>query len=282
MAFFFNYKTTFAHRLGSLRSYLKKRERRIYAMLDHLEDYFNDAIYYEDDEDDPKLFSWPAKDWVWQKFTALAINADSYRRNYRWDPAIDYEYIARPAEFELETPKEKLWPRNKIDLSTIPPGSAQLVTHQWIHIDAIETRAIDANDRWMYQVKHKKKLRYAPGEWMYFNRKELGRIYPSMSIATHEIRNRNVFLMHVLRDPMGIPTELWVYSSNYKPLFKSTMVFKDPNYVPHPPRRGSWWHNNKHNWTFHELLLKEEKENPTETNDIQNAFKGIEMVVPRN
>ena len=109
---------------------------------------------------------------------------------------MDYEFVKGHAEFKLQEPDELSWPRYKVDTSGFPPDAAKLESGQWFSIHGIEKMAGVANDRWMYLVKSKrKKLKYAPGEWLYFDRKELGQIFPSMSTKTHHIANRNAFLM---------------------------------------------------------------------------------------
>jgi hypothetical protein len=184
------------------------------------------------------------------------MNADAYRANYR-NCKIDYEFMNQPGEVQLEVPKEISWPRRKMDLSEAKPDTVRLKTGQWISIEAIECMAIDSHDLWMYLVKRKKKLRYAPGEWMHFTRAELHRIYPAMSIKRQPLVSRNVFLMNVIRGADGRPAELRVYSSTYKPLFKTTLIFADPNHIPHPHRHGSWWHETKFSYSWYAQDLKE-------------------------
>jgi hypothetical protein len=229
-------------------------------MLDRPMDVLSTTVVREDEEDDIKLIGWWGKDAVWQRLAALDVNADGYRARQRWRLEVDYLFVNRPAEFELQEPDELSWPRYKVDTSGFPPDAAKLKSGQWFSIHGIEKMAGTANDRWMYLVKSKrKKLKYAPGEWLYFDRKELGQIFPSMSTKTHHIANRNAFLMHVIRGQDGIPTQLWVYSSNYNPLFKATLNFVDPQHPVHENRRGSWWHNECFAWVFHERYLKEEE-----------------------
>ena len=256
MSFLFKYKSTRGHRRRSKRQHVRKVQLKAFNMLDHWSFYFNTAVYREDDWDDVKLLTFPGMGMRWSRKAALDINADAYRRDFRWNSDVDYEFVNRKPEFVLEVPKELSWPSRKVDRSEFPPDAVQLKSKQWFSISCVEKMALTANDRWMYLVRNKKKLRYAPGEWLYLDRKELGRIYPSMSTKTHHIANRNVFLMNVIRGKDGKPRELRVYSSKYKPLFKTTMDFADPTHAASPNYLGSWWQNTLFVWANPERYLK--------------------------
>ena len=258
MTFLFKYKSNRAHRRRSKRAHIKKVQLQAFNLLDHPSCYFDTTVEREDEWDSVKLLTLPGRTLRWNRSAAMSMNADHYRAYYR-DCKTDYEFMNRPPEFELEVPKEISWPRRIMDLSEAKEDIARLKFGQWISIDAIEWMAIDANDLWIYMVKRKKKLRYAPGEWMYFTRAELHKIYPAMSIKRQPLVSRNVFLMHVIRGADSRPRELRVYSSTYKPLFKTTMDFLDPDHSPHPYRVGSWWYDTKSSATLYGQDVKEGK-----------------------
>jgi len=281
--FLFRYKSNFSSRRRSKKCFLRKREARIYGMLDRVMDVLSTTVEREAEEDNIKLIGWWGKDAVWQRLAALDINADGYRARQRWRLEVDYEFVKGHAEFKLQEPDELSWPRYKVDTSGFPPDAAKLKSGQWFSIHGIERMAGVANDRWMYLVKSKRKrLKYAPGEWLYFDRKELGVIFPSLGLKKKKIADRNAFLIHVIRGQDGIPTQLWVYSSNYKPLFKTTLNFIDPLHPVHDNKRGSWWHNNCFAWVFHEQYLKEDEiERVTrDRNDIQRPTERVEGAIP--
>ena len=81
----------------------------------------------------------------------------------------------------------------------------------------------------------------------------------NITIQTGGINFVGVEAVVQIQEDDGIPKELWVYSSTYTPLFKTTLNFVDPQHPVHENRRGSWWHNNCFAWVFHEQYLREEE-----------------------
>lgn len=290
MPLFRKYKSTQANRRTSRRQSIKRIQLAAFRSLDDWRDVFCTSIVKDDPWDDVRMITLPGRTLRWNRQAAMEINADAYRANHRADCRVDYESVHRQPEFELRVPKELSWPRNEVDLSEAPPDSAQLASRQWVSIESIERLSIDANDRWMYLVHAKQRLKYAPGEWLYLYRSELTRVFPSLGSKQSLIADRNAFLMNTIRGEDEKPTELRVYSSTYLPLFRVVLDFVDPNHPVQPYGDGVWWHHTKYPWAYYARDLKNNEEveittttttrTRTEGNDIQGSPEGTEGVIP--
>ena len=245
-----------AKRPKSQNWYNKRRDLTRLKLLDTPENYWISSMMPEDEIENPKLFLLPEVSFVQAKKAALDMNADVYGSFHR-SPEKDYEFINRAPEFQIPIPKEASWPRRKIANMVGRKDSRPLVCGQWISLKSIEWVAGPGRDRWFYAIQVQGKIRHQPGEWLYVDRTELVRIYPTLNIKRAPYKRRNVFLINVIRDDNRKPIELRVYSSGYKPLFKTQLIFKHGTPTP-PEGMNLWWTDRKYNSSIYARFLAHE------------------------
>jgi len=159
-------------------------------------------------------------------------------------PEEDLQYISQKPTFALETPEIRTWVRRPAyDPSTaLESDTLRVRSGTYFCVTAMNRLAIFGRDRFIYLTQYKPhKLKFYPGEMYYIHKSELKEIFPDLGLTRPMFRNRSYFVIQVLRNDMDNPTELRVYSSTYKPIFRVVLDFP-AGYVP-PVTDGSWWHD---------------------------------------
>lgn len=262
----------------------KHRELERFKLLDASENYWISSFIPENEAEDPKLFLMPYVSAAKARLDALDINADVHSANNRTGQS-DYEFINRPAKFQIQVPKELSFPRRRVQNLIARKDSRPLICGQWISLESIEWIAGPGRDRWFYSVQVSNKIQHQPGEWLYVSRTELNRIYPTLNTKRGPFLNRNVFLINVIRDSSSTPTELRVYSSRYKPLFKTRLIFKHGTPVL-PSNLNLWWTDRKYKSSAYARRINNENNRQrterarTNSHDLQESTERIEGVVP--
>lgn len=234
------------------RLYLRKKWNRLFS-LDRIIDAFESlpAVQYVNmvskggpNEPDP---GWWA---LSEKRGPLRLhNLDCHA--YCWFvlrrcPEEDLQYISQKPGFELETPVIRKWVRHPAyDPSTaLEKDTLRVRSGTYVCICALNRLAVFGRDRFIYLTQYKPhKLKFYPGEMYYVHKSELKEIFPDMGLTMRrKFKTTSYYVIQVLRDSQFHPTELRVYSSRYKPIFRVVLDFPG-GYVPPPVKDGSWWHD---------------------------------------